>query len=844
MKPYIAITNSNTGSGYSACFGIMLSSISRRWADGGNENGYAARMLNCQVDFIATLPALGQGNAVELRLVSRPDTIAPSRGKVDVLLRIRVEAESEKAAQLAAEKKFSGMWPNLVSVLDAYEWSPIKTETAYGEAFFGSAPIHFAELVRREALVALDRVDLFQTQRSIGFTTTSDNNEIADAPSSAAYICFPFVRNFGTFERLFKILLMQPAPVMVSVVVASSRMRQEELDVLLAQIEQCERYLQLPMSGPVSRPSEFLPPHRTQAGKVLEMLQRASFTLRDDSLMLKIQVASEHSISAALMEALGVAVTEHVSSTDTEADTASEPVALAGGYDWQRAETADEKRIALDNLNLVGLKLWVKTQAPAGAERLRYLMGAREANCAFRFPIPTNTQFPGLDTRLARAVPPPPNLPSSGLFLGDNVHGGITQPVHLHRDDRRRHTYVVGQTGTGKSSLLHSMIMQDIRNGNGVAVLDPHGELIESILGRIPENRIQDVIHINPEDTDAIVGLNLLDFRDDVDRDSAVNHLLEIFDKLYDMKIAGGPMFENYLRNSALLVMSDPTEGASLGDIMRVFADREFLEDCLSKCKDPMVTSFWRETALKTQSREYSLTDIGAWVTAKFTRMTYNKVIRNIILQRQSTVDFLDVMNSGKIVLVNLCKGRLGETNAAFLGMVLTSLIQRAAFARGRSRNSSEARDFYLYMDEFQNLATEGIGSMLSEARKYRLNLVLANQYLHQIPEKVRDAVFGNVGTFVSFRIGRKDAEMLEDEYLPIVNAKDLTGLPNYHAYVRTLVAGEATRPFSLQTRLDLGEHNPSSIEEIQSNMKRYTTPAVEVERDILAQWAAKEKQE
>ncbi len=840
VKPYISTLESNTPQNHGAWFGIKLGAISRRWLSESRERDYAAWMLNSQIDFIATLPALGQNNAIELRFSSRPEAGSTVHGHVDVLLRVRVDGETADAARLIAAETFNGLWPNLVSISDSYEWSPLETEADYRAAFCESTPTHFAELVRREALIAFDRADLFQKERSIGFSAQSSNTTITEDSSAAAYLCFPFVRSFGTLERMFKILLMQSAPVIVSISLTPAQLRAEELDALLAQMEQCERYLQLPMSGPVSRPAEFLPPYRTKAGKVLEMLQRASFTLRDDSLMLKIQVGSQQAIPAALMEALGVTITEHVSSTDTDADTGREPIALAGGYDWQRAETADEKCIALHNLNHVDCASWVKTLAPPHAERLRYMMGAPEANSAFRFPVPIEMQFPGVETRLARTVSLPANLPSSGLFLGNNFHGGARQPVNLHSEDRRRHTYVVGQTGTGKSSLLLSMIMQDIRDGKGVAVLDPHGELVEAILSRIPEQRVADVIHINPEDTDAVVGLNLLDYRDEVDRDSAINHLLEIFDKLYNMSEVGGPVFENYLRNSALLVTSDPAQPASLGDILRVFTDRAFLEDRLRQCKDVMVTSFWRDIVFKMQSRENSLADMGAYVTSKFTRLTYNRVVRNIVLQRKSTVDFLDVMNSGKIVLVDLCKGRLGETNSAFLGMVLTSLIQRAAFARGRSGKASTSRDFYLYLDEFQNLATEGIGSMLSEARKYGLNLVLANQYLHQIPEAVRDAVFGNVGTFISFRIGRKDAELLEDEYLPIVNANDLTGLPNYHAYVRTLVKGETTRPFSLRTQLDPDEENASRLEQIKAQMKKYTVSTTEVERALLMQWSSK----
>jgi len=329
--------------------------------------------------------------------------------------------------------------------------------------------------------------------------------------------------------------------------------------------------------------------------------------------------------------------------------------------------------------------------------------------------------------------------------------------------------------------------------------------------------------------------------RDDLDKDSAVNHLLEIFGKLYDMKVAGGPMFELYLRNSTLLVMEGLSEGATLADVMRVFSEKDFRHAALRRCTNPLVQDFWREVAEKIKGENWSLVDMRAWVTSKFSRMVYNNLMRRIVLQRRSTIDFLDVMNNGKILLVDLCKGKLGETNAAFLGMMLISLLQRAAFAR--TTEQGKLNDFYLYVDEFQNLATESFVSMLSEARKYRLNLVITNQYLHQIPEEIRDAVIGNVGTFLSFRVGMRDADMLEDEFLPIVGRSDLTGLPNFQAYVKTLVNGEATKPFSVRTRLETAQENAHIIETIRNGARAYSRPTTEVDEEIERHWAGEAKE-
>ena len=836
MKPYVEINPAETESCVDAFFGLRLQSIGVLQRDQyGAQKDYVTQLLNRQVDFLAALPALGAGNAIELRFVAHPSADGPGNGRVDVLLRVRVSASHEKGAREHAESQFQGLWASLLGISEDYAWQPIVDQEDYRSAFFGIEPNHIAELFRRDAVIELDRLDSMPPRRPIGI---SQNLDHADAPrgDASVYFVFPFLRNRNTLERLFFSLLLQSQPVAISIALSPSNLVKEEFDLLVKQLEQCERYGQLPVNGPVTHPAQFLPPRKAQAASLLTHINRAFFTLRDDCLLMKIQVASSQPIAPTLMESLGVSITEHVASSDTDGNTDSENAMLAGGYDWTYANSEEHRRLAQSNLERITFSPHIELQGPENSGRLRRLVGPAEASCAFRFPIPIASEFPGVETRLAKTVSIPKHMSTSGLYLGDNVHRGISRPVHLMDDDRRRHMYVVGQTGTGKSTLLHGMIMQDICNGRGVGVLDPHGELVDEILHCIPEDRVDDVIYINPEDQSSSVGLNLLDYIDDLDKGSAVNHLLEIFEKLYDLKATGGPMFEMYLRNSALLAMEGMPEAATLVDVMKVFSDEELRKLALHRCDNLLVQDFWREVAEKVTYGDWSLPNMRAYVTSKFSRIVYNKLMSRLVLQRQSTVDMVEVLNGQKILLVDLCKGKLGETNSAFLGMVLISLLQRAAFSR-TSQDKDDIKDFYLYVDEFQNLATDHFISILSEARKYRLNLVITNQYLHQIPENIRDAVLGNVGTFLGFRVGMRDAEMLDGELSATLNRSDLASLPNFQAYLKTLVNGQATKAFSIETRLHKGRRDADVVKAIKERTLAYSRSVSEVDDEIRGYW-------
>lgn len=360
--------------------------------------------------------------------------------------------------------------------------------------------------------------------------------------------------------------------------------------------------------------------------------------------------------------------------------------------------------------------------------------------------------------------------------------------------------YVIGQTGVGKSNFLQEMAKKDAQNGKGFCFLDPHGDAIEDILGAIPRERAEDVIVFDPADVARPLGLNMLEFdpAHPEQKTFVINEMIGIFDQLYDMKTAGGPMFEQYMRNAMLLIMEDPASGSTLMEIPKVLADEDFRRLKLSRCKNPVVRDFWLKEAEKAGG-EAALANMVPYITSKLTTFISNDLMRPIIGQQQSALNFREIMDQKKILLVNLSKGRIGEINARLLGMIIVGKILMAGLSRVDIAED-ERQDFYLYLDEFQNVTTSSIAQILSEARKYRLVLILAHQFIGQLQEEISKAVFGNVGSLLSFRVGPEDAEFLEKQFAPVFRAQDLVNVDNYQCFVRLLLSGELTKPFNMKT--------------------------------------------
>lgn len=433
------------------------------------------------------------------------------------------------------------------------------------------------------------------------------------------------------------------------------------------------------------------------------------------------------------------------------------------------------------------------------------------------------------------------DMPTEGTVLGINRHRNIERTIFMTELDRMRHLYVIGQTGTGKSKFLTNLIIQDIQQGNGVCMIDPHGTDIEKVLGAIPKEREKDIIYFDPSRMDQAVGLNMLEYDQSKpeQKTRVVNELFSIFQKLYGANPESmGPMFEQYFRNATMLVMEDPESGNTLMDISRVMVDAQYRRYKLSKAKNPVVVQFWTEIATKAGG-EASLENIVPYIVSKFDVFTANDYMRPIIGQQKSAFNFREVMDQRKILLVNLSKGRLGEINANLIGMIFVGKILMAALSRVDDPTRSFP-PFYLHIDEFQNVSTPAIASILSEARKYKLSLTMAHQFIAQLDQTIKDAVFGNVGSMAAFRIGSDDAHFLEPQFAPVFEAKDLMNVPNYNAFIRMLADGIPAKPFSMATLPPIHSDQDQVARLIAESAARYGRPREEVEAEISARYAKK----
>lgn len=464
-------------------------------------------------------------------------------------------------------------------------------------------------------------------------------------------------------------------------------------------------------------------------------------------------------------------------------------------------------------------------------------LNLKELTTMFHLPVMATTA-PELKEAKAGVAPAPLNIAGDGVVLGINDYHDKETMVRIGREDRARHFYVIGQTGTGKTSILKNMIVQDIRNGDGVCFIDPHGSDVQDILSLIPLERIDDVIYFDPANTARPMGLNMLEYdaRYPEQKTFVVNEMMSIFNQLFDMKVGGGAMFEQYFRNAAALVMEDPASGSTLLEITRVLADKAFRDMKITKCKNPIIVQFWM-SAEKTTG-DQGLANFVPYISSKFDNFISNDIMRPIVLQQNSVLNFRKIMDEKKILLVNLSKGRLGDVNANLIGLVLVGKIAMAALSRVDMFGSGkQPNDFYLYIDEFQNVTTPSIATILSEARKYRLSLNIAHQYISQLSEEIRNAVFGNVGGIAAFRVGPEDAEFLESKFKPTFSAQDITKLDNYHAYMSMLIGGQPAKPFNIKT-LPPENGDPSLAEKLKElSAWKYGAPREEVEAEIMARF-------
>jgi hypothetical protein len=810
-------------------FAISLSSISTLTALGPRGEHYETELLGRQIDWLTCLINSRDEQATyDLRIISQPHHPLFSRGKLDVVLLCSIGRSTEDQADSRAQE--------LIRLCEAffedeYEFSPVS-DAGYLEKVRLPFEIGgMAEIARRSELAALDALSGRTRKLPAGFNPR-DASPTEHARRSVYHI-YPYIPNPVPLDRLCRLMLMQPAPLMVSIRLRPTVLNQAEAVFLDQQIVQCERYAQVSVREPGENLELVHPTLQEQARIFQRRFSRVLYGLKDNAALLRVEIAAPHRVPQTIVDVLGAQLTQPAGGLPGSDNL---ELYLSGGYEFShlQGEALTRTTRALENVDLV-----VDTDPLAPeAGRLRYLFDSAEATAAFRFPAPPAEDLPGLIIKTSRTRLAPAYCSDGGHLIGNSAHNGHEQAVRLSRDDRRRHLYAVGQTGTGKTTMFESMIMADILAGEGLCVIDPHGDLIEKLINKIPKDRAEDVIILDPGDLDRPVGLNLLEYETEAQKYFLIQELIAIVERLLQQvdPAMGGPMFYQHVRMGLLLVMSNPDEPGTLLQFYQVFNSRDFYKRFLPlRSSDPVLEVFVDQTLDRTDYIRQSSDggSLGGYISSKFEGFVSDPMLRNIFGQQHSTIDVRRALDEGRILLVNLSKGRLGEVNSRFFGMVLIAKLQAAAMARA-SIPIEQRRDFYVYVDEFQNLATLNFGTLLSEARKYRLNLILTNQYVSQVDPRLTSAIAGNVGTLISFRVGSLDAEYLERDFAPVFNRFDLTSLPNFNTFVSTLIDGQVSKPFSMRTILDetpANEKTGSAVREL-SRLK-YGKVRSEVEREI-----------
>ena len=471
-------------------------------------------------------------------------------------------------------------------------------------------------------------------------------------------------------------------------------------------------------------------------------------------------------------------------------------------------------------------------------EQNKFILNSVEMASIFHLPSQNSIPTSQVERQATKQVDGPAKLADEGVILGVNEFRGEKKVIRLRTKDRRRHTYVIGATGMGKSILLTNIAYQDMCDGRGFAFIDPHGDATELLMSKVPPERMDDVIYFEPGNMEQPVGMNMFEFQTEDQKDFIVQEAINMLVSLYDPGNQGifGARAQHMFRNAALLLMSDPNGGTFI-DVPRCFTDPEFVKSKLKYVTDKTVYDYWTKEFPASQ-KSNDAGEVTSWFVSKWGPFLSNKMMRNILGQTKSGFNIREIMDNKKILLINLSKGKTGELNAKLLGMIFVMKFQAAAMSRADTAED-DRQDFCLFVDEFQNFSTESFESILSEARKYRLNLVLANQFMTQLTDKIREAILGNVGTIMSGRLGVTDAELMEKAFAPVFNAEDLHAMPNYSAIATVMMFDMPTSPFTMKLLPPMGE----SSNELMERMKvyassKYGRPREDVEREIEARLA------
>lgn len=773
----------------------------------------------------------------DLRLVARPNPEVYTKGRVELALLCKARGVEEQQAERYAR--------HLHSLLDANFPEYTFERLAPSEVDHLRRPFSIGHLVSLTRRAGWERFDTLRhtgpSQRRIGFeariaASAADGGEEA----RSAFHIFPFHPTWDSFAPLFRLMLRARAPVAVSCRLRPTALTEDEESFLERQIARCERAAQTRIEPSSNDGKELYPTLRKQARAYQEYQARLLYGLSDNAAVMTLEVASEQEIPVPLLDCLGNLVTNPAGVSGNVSLGADTPRPyLAGGYEFLDHSDDEAATSAFVELDLHPSD---HPSAPEEGKRLVHLFDSVEGFALFRLPPSPTEELPGVPVQSWRMRPPPPELPEEGTKLGVSWYRGLERPVRVSAEDRKRHQYVVGQTGTGKTTLLKTMVLDDMRKGRGLCLVDPHGDLFSDLLGKIPESRMDDVVVIDPTDSDYPVGLNVLEHQTEKQRHFLVQEIVGMIRRLlqdeYGAKASefAGPIFWQHMRRNLLLAMSDPEDPGTLVEFYSLFQKPDYWKRWVPlQISDPLLEHWVEEVLPETDylRQDSEGLSLGGYVGSKFEGFVFDPLLRNIFCQPESTVDLGAAMDEGRIVLVNLAKGELTEANARFFGMVLMAKIMTVAMERVH-RPTEERKEFHLYVDEFQSLATQSFVTLLSEARKFGLSLTLANQFVGQIQEeRIVDAIFGNVGTIVCFRVGEEDAEILEQAYAPTFSRFDLVNLPNWRACVSTLVEGQTVPPFTLSTVLDERSSREATAEKVRkASREKYARRREAVENE------------
>jgi hypothetical protein len=822
-------------------FGFELRHIISLAALNIHENerdSYADDLWGRQIEYLGCL--INQGNekiTIDLRWISKPDPVLYTHGYLKLaIIYCLEESDSQNALKLASQHQ------NLLeSCFPEYSFETVNQECLKNHI----KPFDIkcvAEITRRCETARLDTLSKLKAHKQVGFAVLTMEDSKSSKGEVVVIHVYPFTRTKGDFNKLCKMLLMEPYPIIISCRLKPTMLQESESKFYEDQIATCERFAQYRLDEKMPKDIQSLfPTLQEQARYYQNQLAKTLYGLRDNVALVQMSIASAQAIPRNVLEILGALITEPAGGI-SEQKRSDFSRYLTGGYDIKMYGGSELQRaiLAVENVEITP---YPHPLLPEFASRILYLFDSIEAGTMFRLPPSTDDKLAGLNMLNWRSRPAPEDLPSYGVMLGLSQCRGIDIGVRIADEDRRRHMYTVGQTGTGKTTLLKTMILSDISAGKGLCIIDPHGDMFKELLGKIPLERMDDVIVFDPTDLEYPIGLNLLECETENQRHFIVQELVAIMTKMlideYGPDAAGafaGPVFYQHMRMNLLLCMSDIENPGTLLEFYNIFQEKGFWNKWLPlKSTDPLLVR-WVKQVLPHQDYQRVSSEgasTGNYIISKFQEFVFHPMLRNIFSSKHSTIDIGKIMDEGKILLVNLAKGELSERNSKFLGMILMAKIQAAAMERVKT-SEQKRRDFYVYVDEFQSIATQNFVTLLSEGRKFGINMILSNQFVSQIDKLIMNSIFGNVGTIACFRLGQTDAEVMEKEFLPHFGKQDLLNLPNWTAYISTLVNGQTVRPFSIKTLLDKLEFRSEIAERIKENSrKKYGQSRSEVEASI-----------